>query len=94
MRSPWDLVNQEIAGDDECVRVWNTDDYICQQVLHKPKWGQVTTLTWLMSKSVINDVNTSICVGTGRGSIGIFPLSKDGTVSHYLVAQESSLIQA
>ncbi|KAG6915608.1 hypothetical protein DXG01_010723 [Tephrocybe rancida] len=34
-------------GDDGCVRVWDTKNFSQQQTLYSPKWGQVTTLTWL-----------------------------------------------
>jgi WD40 repeat protein len=69
-----------IVGDDECVRVWNIEDLKCEQVLYNPKWGQITTLTWISSEEPVDQRTNSVCVGTGRGSIGLFPMSNESTV--------------
>jgi WD40 repeat protein len=74
------LQTKPIVGDDECVRVWNIEDFKCEQVLYNPKWGQITTLTWISSEEQIDQRINSICVGTGRGFVGLFPMSNESMV--------------
>lgn len=72
-----------MSGDDECVRVWDTEDFQCQQILRGSNWGQVTALTWIDIELPVIAQNTSICIGTGRGSVCICPMSKERKVRGY-----------
>ena len=73
-----------IAGDDECVCVWNMDDFKCEQVLHSNQWGQVTVLCWVFVEPPLGEKSTSICIGTGRGFVSLCLISKQTSISSVL----------
>ncbi|KAF8074880.1 WD40-repeat-containing domain protein [Lyophyllum atratum] len=77
------------GGDDGCVTVWNTETLQREQVLHDPQWGQVTALTFLHFKPPVDEEGFSLCVGTGRGYLSIYPKSKN---SHWFQVKEANTI--
>lgn len=74
--------SQYTVGDDGCVRVWNTEDFKCEQVLHSNQWGQVTTLSWV-SEAQNDGGGASICIGTGRGVVSLCPMSERSSVCSF-----------
>lgn len=70
-------------GDDGLVRVWNMDDFWCEQVLQGNKWGQVTTLAWVFEDQT-TDGKITRSIGTGRGLSCLCPMSAGSTVHPFL----------
>lgn len=66
-------------GDDEVVRVWNTDTFECQQTLTNDNWGQVTGLIWIYHTLPSKEIVTSLSVGSARGYATLYPLDDRGT---------------
>ena len=88
-------ITYDVPGNDECVRVWDTEDFTCQQILKGSNWGQVTALTWIDVEQPVSERDTSICVGTRRGSVCVCPMSKERKVRPYKVSGEiEALIRA
>lgn len=62
-------------GDDEQVRIWDTNTYECIHTLadSNQRWGQITTV-----KIVDLDMNGSVWLmfGTARGRLGVFQLNR------------------
>ncbi|KAF8057798.1 WD40-repeat-containing domain protein [Lyophyllum atratum] len=81
------------GGDDGSVRVYNTDTFVCEQILHSPKWGQVTALNWLTVEPPVDEKATSVCVGTGRGRVTLCPMSKSTTWFVWKEAQTEEAFQ-
>lgn len=43
--------------------------------------ARLLQLTWISVEPSVEGTSTSVCVGTGRGSVDLCPMSKDSTVS-------------
>lgn len=67
-------------GDDEHVRVFNTNTFECERSLHDEEWGQVTALCWIHLDTPIDAKATLLCVGSGRGIVSLFPVCKENKV--------------
>jgi WD40 repeat protein len=66
-----------ISGDDERVRIFNTDSLTCEKMVNCEKWGQVTALTWVHVDHPIDEKSTSLCIGSARGFVTLWTLFKD-----------------
>lgn len=66
-----------ISGDDERLRIFNTDSLKCEKTVHCEKWGQVTALTWVHVDHPIDEKSTSLCVGSARGLVTLWTLFND-----------------
>ena len=73
------------SGDDERVRVYDTDSLQCEKTVHSDKWGQVMALSWVYVDYPVDQRSTSLCVGSGRGFVTMCPLFKDDKVCQSIV---------
>ena len=67
---------RSISGDDEVLRIWDTEAKTIRQVLSDQleRWGQVTCVRWLSGNS---DSGNVLTFATGRGLVLIYQCSKD-----------------
>ncbi|KAF8963378.1 WD40-repeat-containing domain protein [Flammula alnicola] len=70
------LLSGGLLGDDEKVRIWNTETLDCSQVLENEKWGQITALIWVIRDSPTMESTVSLCVGSARGTVTLYPMSQ------------------
>lgn len=71
------------SGDDGKVRVWEIATSRCTQELQHPigNWGQITCLLWITSvPPVVPTEKQFICIGGGRGTIGMAQVIRDSGV--------------
>jgi hypothetical protein len=80
-----------IPGDDERVRIYDTDTLKCEKTVHSDKWGQVTALSWIYVDHPVEEKSISLCVGSGRGFVTMCPLFKDDKVCRS-ISQNLSLL--
>ncbi|KAF9491992.1 hypothetical protein BDN71DRAFT_1433596 [Pleurotus eryngii] len=67
------------GNNDHNVRVWDVAKRHYRQTICDPErsWGQVTTLVWAdQPRRDMVDGSAVLCVGSGRGFIGMVPFSK------------------
>ena len=78
--SPVFLTHLICLGDDERVRIWNTETYKAEIVLSQRRWAQITCLSWIFVDVPVDNKCTILAVGTGRGTISLFPMTKAAPV--------------
>ncbi|KAF9497495.1 WD40 repeat-like protein [Pleurotus eryngii] len=67
------------GNNDDSIRVWDVAKSCCRQTIRDPEqsWGQVTTLVWAnQPRRDAAEESPVLCVGSGRGVIGMIPFSK------------------
>jgi hypothetical protein len=87
LSTPYTLIS--VSGDDERVRIFNTDSLKCEKTVHSDKWGQVTALSWVHVDYPIDEKSTLLCVGSARGFVTMCPLFQDDKVRLSLFSASS-----
>ena len=80
-RCSLDSIHSKLClGDDECVRIWNTESFKTEIVLSQRRWAQITCLAWIFVDVPVDNKYTILAVGTGRGTISLCPMTKAAPV--------------